>query len=97
VFADVWLTSLACGLVLTNQVHKWAHLPRVPQPVVWLQRAGLILSPQRHARHHASPDGRAFCVTTGWLNPVIDRAGIFTGLERLAAFVKRLFVPGAAA
>src|SRR5689334_851211 len=33
IFADAWITSLACALTLTNQFHKWAHLPRVPRAV----------------------------------------------------------------
>ncbi len=93
-FGDAFVTSLACAFWLTNQFHTWAHLPRVPRAVAWLQGAGLILSPARHARHHAAPGDRAFCVTTGWLNPVLDRLGAFTVAERLVRAVQRRSEPG---
>jgi ubiquitin-conjugating enzyme E2 variant len=86
-FADAWITSLACALWLTNQLHKWAHVARVPRPIAWLQAAGLVLPPGHHARHHAASDGRAFCVTTGWLNPLMDGARIFRTAERIVRAV----------
>ena len=77
VFIDVWWATYACAVLVTNQFHCWAHTARVPRPVRWLQRARLILSPAHHARHHEARDGRAFCVTTGWLNPLLDGLGVF--------------------
>ena len=82
-FADVWVASLGIAVAVTNQIHKWAHLPRVPRPISWLQALGLILSPAHHERHHSSELGRAFCITTGWLNPALDRLQVFPALERL--------------
>jgi hypothetical protein len=79
---DAWAATLTLGLAVTNQIHKWAHLPRVPRAVAWLQRVRLLLSPSGHGRHHASGEG-AFCITTGWLNPALDRLGVFARLERL--------------
>ena len=83
VFTDAWITTLAGALWLTNQFHKWAHVSRVPPAVAWLQATGLILTPARHARHHTGSHTRGFCVTNGWLNPVLDRVGVFTAAERL--------------
>ncbi|MEW6271426.1 MAG: fatty acid desaturase CarF family protein, partial [Thermodesulfobacteriota bacterium] len=51
----------------TNQVHKWAHAPRAGALVRLLQASGLILPPERHARHHRGDFSQAYCVTTGWL------------------------------
>ena len=82
VFTDAFIMSLACALWWTNQFHKWAHLAHVPRVVGWLQASGLILTPARHARHHTASHGREFCVTTGWLNPVLDRTQAFTAAER---------------
>jgi ubiquitin-conjugating enzyme E2 variant len=92
VFTDAWITSLACALWLTNQLHKWAHVAHVPRPVARLQALGLILRPTHHARHHAASHGRAFCVTTGWLNPLLDGAHVFEALERLIRVLGR--IPG---
>jgi ubiquitin-conjugating enzyme E2 variant len=88
-FADAWITSLAGALMLTNQLHKWAHQPRVPALVARLQAWGLILSPAEHARHHTGDHARAYCVTTGWLNPLLDGLGVFATCERLVSRLRR--------
>jgi plasmanylethanolamine desaturase len=88
-FTDAWVTSAASAIMATNQIHKWAHLPRVPAPVASLQRLGVILSPTEHARHHSGDHSRAFCVTTGWLNPVLDGARVFAACERAVATLRR--------
>ena len=75
----------------TNQFHKWAHEDNPVRWVRMLQRAGLILSPEHHAIHHASPQDKSYCITVGWMNPVLDRIGFFRVCE---AVIGRL-VPGA--
>ncbi|HKK49945.1 MAG TPA: fatty acid desaturase CarF family protein, partial [Myxococcota bacterium] len=77
------------ALFLTNQLHGWAHRADPPAAVRRLQAWGWILSPQRHALHHRHHD-RAYCVTSGWLNPWLDRMRFFPTLERL---VDRLRAP----
>jgi len=66
------ILGFSVAVLLTNQIHQWAHAQRRPRSVRWLQRCGLILSPGHHARHHRKHD-RAYCITTGWCNPVLDR------------------------
>ena len=75
----------------TNQFHKWAHDDNPTRLVRMLQRAGLILSPEHHAIHHASPQDKSYCITVGWMNPVLDRISFFRICE---AIIGRL-VPGA--
>jgi plasmanylethanolamine desaturase len=75
----------------TNQFHKWAH---DDNPAGWiraLQRMGLILSPAHHAIHHASPQNKSYCITVGWMNPLLDRIGFFRILEAVITRVS----PGA--
>lgn len=69
---QLFFLVVASAVGLTNQVHAWSHMSRVPRLVAALQRRGIILSPSAHARHHQSHD-RAYCITTGWMNPVLDR------------------------
>jgi ubiquitin-conjugating enzyme E2 variant len=83
VFASAWLFFLALATLATNQVHRWAHSHAAPAPARWLQRHGLILSPEGHARHHRGGFDRSFCITTGWLNPLLDQIDLFPRLERL--------------
>ena len=78
---DWAVIGLAVGSFGTNLFHKWAHAPVPPRLVRWAQRRHLILRPERHARHHAD-HLRAFCVTSGWLNPLLDAVRFFPRLER---------------
>lgn len=75
----VWATAL--GLFATNQFHKWAHRSSRPAVITWLQRHRLILSPEHHAIHHASPYDRYYCITVGWMNPILARLKFFPRLE----------------
>lgn len=83
-FLALFLSFAAVFVAGTSQLHKWAHSERPPRFVRLLQRAGLVLRPEAHAAHHHPPFDRAYCVTTGWLNPVLDRAEVFRRLERVA-------------
>ena len=80
VLAGLLLFTL--GIALTNRFHQWAHADRVPGWVATLQRSGLILSPERHSLHLCGAHDRAYCVTTGWLNPLLDAVEFFALLER---------------
>jgi len=73
--------GLTLAVFLTNQLHGWAHQTTPPAPIRRLQRWGWILSRERHDLHHRHHD-RAYCVTSGWLNPLLDRIHFFPGLER---------------
>ena len=81
--------GLTASLFLTNQFHGWAHQPSPPAAIRCLQRWGWILSPERHALHHRDPHDRAYCVTSGWLNPLLDRIRFFPALESLIATIGR--------
>lgn len=69
--------------VATNQIHKWAHCDEVPSAVGLLQRSGIILSRAAHAEHHRAPFDRAYCITHGWLNPLLTRLRFFRALEAI--------------
>ena len=79
----VWLFALVGANA--NQFHKWAHVPRhrLPWPVEMLQRVGVLQSASHHAAHHRGEKNTAYCVITPWVNPVLDRLGVWRGLERL--------------
>lgn len=76
----VWVLTLA--LMLTNQIHKWAHVRNPPALVKSLQRVGVLLSPDRHAAHHRPPYVGGYCVTSGLCNRLLDPIGFFPLLER---------------
>lgn len=68
---------LVLGVFLTNQFHKWAHTPTPPRFIQFLQHHRIILSPNHHRIHHTSPFTRYFCITTGWLNSLLDSLNFF--------------------
>jgi len=79
--------SVALGLsgtffaVATNLFHAWAHAEQPPRLARWLQASGLVLTPARHARHHRGDHDRAYCVTSGWLNPFLDGTRFFARID----------------
>jgi ubiquitin-conjugating enzyme E2 variant len=75
--------SLTLAVFVTNQFHSWAHSPSPPGLVRRLHASGLILTPKRHARHHRNNRDGAYCVTSGWLNPLLDRIRFFERMERM--------------
>jgi ubiquitin-conjugating enzyme E2 variant len=77
------LVSFATAALPTNQVHQWAHMPIPPAPVRWLQRRGLILTGDDHARHHQEPYVANYCIATGWCNRWLSAIDFFPACERL--------------
>ena len=70
---DAALVSFALALFATNLFHKWAHSAIVPPWVAALQRWRLILNPDHHNVHHTPPNKKAYGVTNGWMNILLDR------------------------
>jgi hypothetical protein len=89
-FAAGLALGFFCGILLTNQFHKWSHLEDPGGLIGLLQRARLILEPRQHDVHHTPPFDRYYCITTGWLNAPLDRIKFFPRLERFIRWI----VPG---
>jgi hypothetical protein len=83
--AALFLNGVMSGAtVLTNLFHKWAHLGADAAPFVkWMQSKHLILPADHHQVHHTEPFNRYYCITNGWVNPVLDRTDFFPRMERL--------------
>ena len=75
---ELWAVAFTIAIFLTNQVHSWAHAPSVPKPIEWLQRSRLILNKDDHERHHAPPHDTYYCITFGWLNPILHKTRFFS-------------------
>jgi hypothetical protein len=71
VLAGLWLGAWAADLV-TGLVH-WACDTWGDERTRWLG-AGLVLTPERHARHHRPPHTGDYCIAGGWLDPALARA-----------------------
>ncbi len=80
--------SICLSVFATNQFHKWAHADlKTPRFIRSLQAARLILAPVHHHIHHAKPFDKYYCITVGWMNPILTRIGFFRILERIISAV----------
>jgi len=84
------LMTFAATSLPTNQVHQWAHMPVPPSAVRWLQRRGIILSGEDHARHHHAPYVANYCIATGWCNRWLSAMSFFPTCERFITRVSGL-------
>jgi plasmanylethanolamine desaturase len=74
----------------TNQFHKWAHTANPPSWVTWLQDKHMILPRDHHQIHHTFPYESHYCITTGWMNPVMSKLNAWSLMERVIAKVTRV-------
>ncbi len=71
------------GIFMTNQFHKWSHEPDPPGYIRTLQKWHLILPSDHHDVHHTAPFDTYYCITVGWMNPILQRLQILEGIERM--------------
>lgn len=88
-FASALIGFSAFFVFATNQFHKWAHAgDDAPRIARLLQRCGLILRPAHHDVHHAAPHDKYYCITVGWMNPVLTKLRFFRFLEWVIARIR---------
>ncbi len=78
--------------VNANEIHKWTHQSRRKNGrlVSWLQDLGVLQSAEHHANHHRGEKSTHYCVVTNYLNPLLERVGLWPSLERLILLVCRV-------
>jgi hypothetical protein len=69
----VFIVGLVAGVIMTNQLHKWAHMPTVPRLVAVAQRSGVVLSKEHHSVHHSGAYDSNYCITWGHLDLLLNR------------------------
>jgi plasmanylethanolamine desaturase len=87
-FTASFVAFMSLFTVATNQFHKWAHAEQPPRIARLLQRLGLVLPPQHHDVHHTRPHDSQYCITVGWMNPVLNWMRFFRVAEWLIARVR---------
>ena len=85
-FAAICFALLAAATVATNHFHMWAHQESPSRLARWLQRRRIVLEPQHHQMHHTLPFDRNYCITNGWLNPLLNKLKFFRRLEAVLLF-----------
>jgi plasmanylethanolamine desaturase len=82
-YTSVVIACTALFVFCTNQFHKWAHTKNPAPWVRMLQKAHLILSPEHHVVHHTAPRDKYYCITVGWMNPLLDKIHFFRFCEKM--------------
>jgi ubiquitin-conjugating enzyme E2 variant len=77
------MVGVFVGSYANSQIHKWAHSVERPWLVRVCQRVRLFNSPAHHSHHHSGPHLTHYCITTGWMNPILDAIGFFRKAEWL--------------
>ncbi len=72
-YLGMFIIGLVLGVMMTNQLHKWAHMPTVPRLVAGAQRRGIVLSKQHHGLHHSGRYDSNYCITWGQLDLLLNR------------------------
>lgn len=76
----------------SNQFHKWAHQSdsELPKFATFLQKIGVIISKDAHAKHHSGEFTYHYCITNGFMNPILDKIGFFRVLEKVISTITRV-------
>ncbi len=80
---SIWLLLLLVISINANQIHKWSHQNRAERPwvVSKLQDWKILQGVRQHGKHHSGQKNTYYCVITNVLNPVLERARFWVGLE----------------
>ena len=81
------LNLFTIAVVATNIFHKWAHAEKTTRLISAIQRTRLVLTPGHHKLHHTNPFDSNYCITTGWLNPLLEKVRFFRHLESALRWV----------
>lgn len=85
------LLLLVCSMLvwvfMTNQFHKWAHADHPPRVITLLQSWNLVLPPDHHDVHHRAPFDKYYCITVGWLNPILYHLRFFEAVRMVVSWV----------
>jgi ubiquitin-conjugating enzyme E2 variant len=86
-FVHNFLVLLCLWVAITNQIHKWSHIYKPSMLVSAMQNYGVILSKRDHAVHHRNPFDKYYCITNGWLNPLLASIDFWKRLEGVITFL----------
>ena len=70
----VFVCFASLNSVVMQFAHRWSHTPAFAVPTVArvLERAGLLIAPAKHARHHVPPHASNFSIMMGWADKLVN-------------------------
>ncbi|MCE9499112.1 MAG: fatty acid desaturase family protein [Leptospira sp.] len=90
-FLATFFQFLLLAVFVTNQIHKWSHMENPGAFISWLQKWNLILSKEHHQIHHNPPHDKYYCITCGWLNPILYKVHFFESVKWLVVKFSDIF------
>jgi len=61
-----------------------------PALVVFLQKSGLIISHEKHHKHHTGDFDTDYCIINGWMNPFLEKIDFWRRAEKFISSVTGL-------
>ena len=81
-YFGIWQVAVVLFLASWgNEVHSWNHRRENNFLIDFLQDAGIIQTPQQHAKHHKKPYDKYFCTLGNMVNAVLEITRFWRGLE----------------
>lgn len=83
VYVHMFFTFFINWWLISQELHKYAHMKKPPVWIHYLQSLGIILTRKEHGMHHVSPYDKHYCILTGTCNSLLDRVDFFRYLEKM--------------
>jgi len=78
--------TVFCSLeILSQEFHKWSHMPKAKTPSFAnkIMKLGLTIDRSPHALHHTAPYEGNYCIVSGLCNKLLDSSGFFRKMEHM--------------
>lgn len=92
-YTKMYIYSLMISTYVALEIHRYAHMPAkdVPTPIKLLQRSGIILSKESHAKHHSGKyHNQSYDLMSTHMNTIMDYLEIYPKLEKIITKVTGL-------
>jgi len=84
VHTSVFLFCFYLMMSMSNEIHKLCHYPKeCGYFVETLRLFKIIPSRMDHKKHHTYPFDDNYCLSTGWMNPILRKLNFWRNLERI--------------
>lgn len=81
-YKTVFLMVVYMMISVTNEIHKLCHYPkRCGYFVETLRLLRIIPNFNEHKKHHSYPFDDNYCLSTGWMNPILRRFQFWRKVE----------------
>lgn len=80
---SIFLVLFINWWMISQELHKYAHMRTIPPALKRMQDMGIILSRKEHGQHHTAPFEDHYCILTGVCNSFLDKSRFFRYMENI--------------